>query len=167
MYYIPISRRFPWCFSWCFSITQMIPGSPEQHSLTALWCCFDQAGPPELMRWRRRGLYVTSRDGKRRAYDTESDAGCRGAAVGVVAGGRGHWHAGEPWSQLSQNKKCTMSLADCLPDCPSLSFPEAQISCNFSERPVTSSIYRTRSFMERAPPEGLLMNAPANAEFYF
>ena len=34
--------------------------------------------------------------------------------------------------------------------------------------PITSPIYRTRSFMEQALPEGLLtLNAPANTEFYF
>ena len=65
-------------------------------------------------------------------HDTESNARHQGAAVGVVAGGRGHWDAGEfsvPWSQLSQNKKYTMSLVDC----PPLSFPEAQISWELSQ----------------------------------
>jgi hypothetical protein len=61
---------------------------------------------------------------EKRTYDIVSEAECQGAAVGVVAGGRE-----VNVSQLSQNKTYTMSLLDCLPDCPPLSFPEAQISC--------------------------------------
>ena len=46
--------------------------------------------------------------------------------------------------------------------------PHSQCSRSLSPTLVTSLIYRTRSFMKRAPPEGLLMlNAPANTEFYF
>ena len=54
--------------------------------------------------------------------DTNSEAGCCSVAVGV-------WQTREvSVSQLSQNKTYTMSLPDCLPDCPPLLFPEAQIS---------------------------------------